>query len=223
MKKIAIIIAVTIVFASVFCVGAETVNYLKTYVSKSTIVFDYISKYFEQPIVVINNSTYVPLRESCDMLGIDLNWDSNKNTINLSYDTDKSGKFKNQEEVKKLFNMFFKIDFPESGKIIEYDFVYVNNPMFAIKVSIDEQDANVLKEYLQSENVGHSSDVQNDYEWYLKHFSETYNWWDLSEINANTYYGSVKRPRVFNIMQSTSELYLVEQADNQFVLYGLFW
>lgn len=39
---------------------------------------------FEQPIVTIEDRTYLPIREFCDAIGYDINWDSEKEEVLMS-------------------------------------------------------------------------------------------------------------------------------------------
>ena len=72
---IAAIILVTLVFAS-------NLEQLTAYVANFRIIVDGEERIFENPIVVIDNRTYIPLREVSEVLGMNVEWcDENQEII----------------------------------------------------------------------------------------------------------------------------------------------
>lgn len=83
MKKIAIIACVLAMFILVVANAAEIRQFIaNTAMYKITI--DGVEEEFEKPIVNINGSTYAPVRELCEKLGIYLSWDELEKTVMIN-------------------------------------------------------------------------------------------------------------------------------------------
>lgn len=71
---------------------AEKVNY--------TIKVDGLVKSFLNPIVTIDDRTYIPLRELSELLGYDVEWNEETQTIEIETDTQKEAETTNYDEQK---------------------------------------------------------------------------------------------------------------------------
>ena len=72
-----------VAFVSTVVVANEIITFVAEQVD-FTIKLNYREeKQFENPIVLINNRTYLPLRETADTLGIDVKWDGETQTIDI--------------------------------------------------------------------------------------------------------------------------------------------
>lgn len=80
MKKINYILTLLILVMSVFSL-TEASTSLSAEKSSFKIFINSIEQKFESPIAVINGSIYLPIREICDKLKIDLKWDNKSKSI----------------------------------------------------------------------------------------------------------------------------------------------
>ena len=87
MKKIITwgIIAVTVLATVAF---ASNVERLTAYVAQFSIIVDGEEQTLENPAVVINNRTYVPLREVSEVLGMNVEWNEENQTVIINSEQD---------------------------------------------------------------------------------------------------------------------------------------
>lgn len=85
MKKSVIILCAVAIIASVFASAKEIEQLIANIVSYK-IVVDGVEASFQKPVVSINGTTYVPIRELCENLGIDLNWNEEEKAVVINTD-----------------------------------------------------------------------------------------------------------------------------------------
>lgn len=76
-----IIILCLLLTTSVF---ANIIQYIQAEVVDYAIYVDNEEKKFEDPVVTINDRTYIPLRKIAETLGCDVNWDENNQKIEIT-------------------------------------------------------------------------------------------------------------------------------------------
>jgi len=81
MKKRLVIGSIAIITVLVTAVFASYVVQLTAYVAQFRILVDGEERSFENPIVMINDRTYVPLREVSEVLGMNVEWDEENQKI----------------------------------------------------------------------------------------------------------------------------------------------
>jgi len=85
MKKISAFIAILLLFGCVTAFAGYTIGErLTANVVDFSITLDGEDVEFDLPIVAIENRTYLPLRELCDMLGVEINWIEDERRIEMS-------------------------------------------------------------------------------------------------------------------------------------------
>jgi len=81
-KKICTIILLTAIFFTTVAF-ADNINQLIANVVQFKVVVNGDEKQFVQPIVTIDDRTYIPLRELSETLGMEVNWDAESQTITI--------------------------------------------------------------------------------------------------------------------------------------------
>lgn len=104
------------------------------------------------PVVIINDYTYIPLREVAKKLNIKVNWNKDENKIILSKDT-------YSFDIYKIFENLFKFKLPDETKILNYDYEIIggkqcNNDVqcLSLKISINENDIEFIKNSIKNNN-----------------------------------------------------------------------
>lgn len=204
------------------------------YVSESKILYG--SKYaelaleikYDMPIYVIDGSTYVPLRESAEILELNVDWNAETKTISLlpsEYD-DASV----MEKASKLLG----IELPEPP-----DFPYFDAwgdlalDGFLIKYGIEKDDYLALCEaldkqekFIKFDKKLYSEDEQYKTWWYdscdswLEYRYDTYRWWNIKScLDSEVSYISFIRSTKNGVTSNYYAFVNVTIEDGEYMLY----
>lgn len=82
---------IILVIFSVYIIGAfaENTDLFQAYRSNATIFVDGVETDFDMPVVLIDDRTYIPLRETSEKLGIGVEWIEGENKILLNKNDEK--------------------------------------------------------------------------------------------------------------------------------------
>jgi len=81
MKKTFLVLIMVVVFTISSMVFAGDLLQLTAYVAPFRVIVNNVEKEFENPIVTVNDRTYVPLREVGEALGMNVEWDGENQKI----------------------------------------------------------------------------------------------------------------------------------------------
>ena len=122
MKKSTVIILLSLVvvlFLTCVTVFAQTAKQLSAAQTSIKVYKDDVRLSFDSPIVLIDGKTYVPLRDLCESLGMNVEWNGDEQKVNLVNN--------NQEKNDKIISIFihplvvdifaYKIDLFANGRI----------------------------------------------------------------------------------------------------------
>ena len=171
-----IIVSVVVIMAMVFLLVAFATTTMRydAYESNAKIFFNEQEVEFDAPIVIMNDRTYIPLRETAEKANVLVEWNGTDNAVML---TDIS----QPVSLYKIFELLFNFALPDSAEILHYDyFAQYAEKHFRGKISFDRQDL----EYIKS-NISRLITVE-DLDWF-DYYSRKYDWWDVEDIGEMIY------------------------------------
>lgn len=145
---------------------------------------------YELAPVIIDGHTYVPLRESADKSGLDVDWDSETNTVLLTseeyeWDCENNSIIFSENAVSgySQFDYLFGLELPDSAEFEGFDFRYEYfEPHLKAKIIMTASDAEAFKKEVESKYRKNEDDETEIYNVVLANYSKWYDWWDLSEL-----------------------------------------
>lgn len=192
MKKNFFIFAVAI-FLIVTTLSPLANGILKEYVayeSYSKIFYGHKELEFDSPIVVINDQTYVPLKEIVGKANFDVKWDPETKEIDL---------FKKRFNVKEIFSYFMGFDLPENSTVTNYQYsTQHDEPRLNAKIAFNEEDLDYITNQMSnisfSEKYLDESKYDPVYVTLSNKLCNEYVWWDITSISdAEFFYCGFKK------------------------------
>ena len=146
----------------------------------------------EKPIVVINNSSYLPVRELSEKLGFDVTWHEKFYWYNKVIDirTNPMG------EIHEMVRDRIEIDLPDDTRIFNYEY-HGEEDYFLAKISVSHKDIEQMIEQLEK-RYGKGSEagqegLSKSKEDILADIRPTitreHRWWDLDKAQVEYAYG----------------------------------
>lgn len=170
------------------------------------------------PIVQIDGNTYVPLRETAEQLGVNVDWDGEKERIRLT---------KNIQDIdaKEAFYNLFGFTLPETAEVLNYEYYNVeidkgeSEEHFAAKISFQEQDL----EYIKNQFGGWNEDFDAGnlvgvHVGFVKIYNKEYDWWDLADTNEVLYTYWIFQQGTY-VKTITPRAFITKPLDDQYYLY----
>ncbi len=179
-KNIRTLIITTILMViSAIIVSGET-GY-EVYKSNVKILFDEKEMNFDEPVVTINDKTYVPLREMVEQTNMQLEWDENEQKIMLS-------EMSNKNEAKQIFFELFGKELPTTSKIVDYDYhIESDEKYFVSKIYFEKKDLEHVENCCSEFSIS-SSSLEKIRKGIIpfNYYANKYKWWDLVELTDET-------------------------------------
>lgn len=185
MKKSIISIVLVVAVLTTCVVFADDIMHFDAYRSDVKIFCNNRYLSFSLPVVTINGSTYVPLREAAENGNMDVEWngEEQKITITNNAQTDRAEEIQTDNAEEVFFNLF-KFEMPFQSEILNYDYYVDQNQEqhFAAKIAFKKK----YLSYVTGQFKGWI-DVDTDR---LSVYNREYAWWDLLNIEeaVETYY-----------------------------------
>lgn len=176
MKKIISITAIIIVALSLINLVLAT-DELTAKLAPYKILVNKQEKSFNNPIVTINDVTYLPLREFVESLKMDVNWSEENQAITID-------KKESKPEISTLTRIGSKMNIalPQNSKIIHYD--EHGEYYFYTKVMINKDDLNFINSQLDAYFIKPFDKLPN----YVPNFINVCTWWDLEQKDVDLSY-----------------------------------
>ena len=173
--------------------------------SEVDIFFDDNKLQFNLPILNINNSIYVPLREVAEKFGITLNWNDDEHRIMLRNNSA-------NVDIYAIFERLFGFRLSDKAEILHYDYTFTDgDDCFVGKISITQEDVDVIKKL-----------TSNMYEIKECQFNglSRYYWWDLEKFEPVLSYETTKH-RKTPLKSMIMVDFFVTQQDGDYYLYAV--
>ncbi len=216
LKKFMLIVTVITIISTLVIYAKDNIKY-EVYDSNIRIFFGDKKIKFDLPVVVIDNYTYIPLRETAEKFNIDIKWDKNESKIILD-------DYMYGFDIYKIFENLFKFKLPSEAKILNYDYEIVggkqcNNDIqcLSLKISINENDIEFIKNSIKSNNEWR---VINEWET-LSYMKKTFSWWNLTDITETILsYGYFSN----NSEKLTADtcFFINKESDSKYYLYAVY-
>ena len=182
---------------------------------------------YELSPVIINGRTYVPLRESAEMVGMGVEWNENNNTVSVTTE-DFTADYKNgiisfSDEAVSGYSQFEyllkDIPLPDSAEIVDFEFLYDNfEPCLYAKNTMPEEDAAKIKELFADASEEKDDTDKQMYNRILGNLNTWFDWWDLKELPDNAEVFEWFERGLF-VMTKNPMLIFVPGADNMCTMY----
>lgn len=201
------------VFMSILMLNLFTTSVLGANIDKESIkesevdiFFDDNKLQFDLPILNINNSIYVPLREVAEKFGITLNWNDDEHRIMLRNNSA-------NVDIYAIFERLFGFRLSDKAEILHYDYTFTDgDDCFVGKISITQEDVDVIKKL-----------TSNMYEIKECQFNglSRYYWWDLEKFEPVLSYETMKH-RKTPLKSMIMVDFFVTQQDGDYYLYAVY-
>lgn len=159
---------------------------------------------FELPVVAIDGSIYVPLREAAKKANLDIKWNGDEQKVVLKENSQNINVFSS-------IGLFEEKALPETAKIINFDYFTEGEENYVkAKISFKKEDLQVIKSCFD--------DWMKDDGRFLHQYNKECSWWQLTDINEALYaYSTFKR----GVKVKTIEMYayIVENGNDEYILY----
>lgn len=201
------------VFMSILMLNLFTTSVLGANIDKENIkesevdiFFDDNKFQFDLPILNINNSIYVPLREVVEKFGITLNWNDDEHRIMLRNNSA-------NVDIYAIFERLFGFRLSGKAEILHYDYTFTDgDDCFVGKISITQEDVDVIKKL--------ASDMYEIKECQFNGLSRYY-WWDLENFEPVLSYETMKH-RKTPLKSMIMVDFFVTQQDGDYYLYAVY-
>lgn len=219
-KRYIALVSVAVILTSVITVFAIDNGLLSAFVAETKLLYEGKEVELKNKAVMIDDVTYVPLREFCEKTGRDVLWDGKEGKINISE--------ANKPEVRENFKRVYGIELPDCAVIVNSSYGrfmddYLDNGEMinvdlAAKVVFPESALDEILALLDAdEEIQPNRNLEDPNWWYTpeKQFDESlpegavrddplpflkwdYNWFDLSYADAEyLYYGELTSGHLF--------------------------
>lgn len=213
MKKKYIIILLCIVLCVSIIASAQSNTMIEAMLYDVDIFFDGKKIEFQSPVVMIDNQTYIPLREAAEKLNIKVEWDGAARRIIL---------MDNLVELNNIFVKLFGFDLPKSAEIKNFDcYNEFEDQILVAKIIFDKDDLSYIQGGLGKKltmSVDSGSKITDETS-FLSYYSNKYPWWDLTESYKirYCYHGVESSMSFWSLIHIWG--FITEDSDNQFCLY----
>ncbi len=213
-KKFIPISIIIIIMSSLIIYGKNSMKY-EVHNSITKIFFNDKEIKFNLPVVVINDYTYIPLREAAEIFNIKVNWSKDENKIMLS-------KNMSNFDIYKIFENLFKFKLSDEAEILYYNYSINKEQRLAAKISITKSDVEFIKNFVETNEKWEVFEKWGP-PFLLLHMNKKFSWWDLIDTKETIFsYGNFSKGHktiksVINIC-----LFITEESDNQYYLYALY-
>ena len=169
-KLVAISIAITAVMSFLIASATNNMRY-DAYENDVKIFFNEQEVKFDLPVVIIDNRTYIPLRETAEKANVRVEWSGKDNAIMLTEGPQ-------DVEAQKIFENLFGFELPDTAEILNYNYYMSHKEhCFNGKISFKEEDTNYFNNIFSKwTDIGTGIN-------FLSTYSSSYSWWNLSDIN----------------------------------------
>lgn len=205
-----IVLLLTLIPTNIVYANNSSIKY-EAYGTNTPIFFEGNIINLRFPIVTINGRTYIPLREVAESRGLEVQWNEEQQSINLT---------KNKAEVEGhvIFEQLFELLIPDSAVCTNYNCATENEEVyFNIKFSLNEIEfqnikAQVEERYLKDETMN---------EFVLKE-DVLFEWWDLREHADKATLYSRFTAGVYKKTVSSSIILVENQEQDEYYLYAIY-
>lgn len=126
----------------------------------------------DDPVLLVNGKTYVPLRDWSEQIGMDVHWDGEARKIQMT----ESGFW-----FEDIFFDALGFDLPLEAEVVEYAYGrYGRDISLNAKIFFKESDLAYMKKQLGGIGRFLSEDEMENEEIALINMSKKYDWWDIS-------------------------------------------
>ena len=219
MRKWALLITVVVAVAG--CAVAAT---LAAQTTDFTLMINGQAVETEKPIVVIDNSSYLPVRELSEKLGFDVTWHEK-----FAYRTNKVIDIRTNPmgEMREMVRDRVKLDLPEDTQTLcyQYDGEWQH---FAAKISVPHEAVEQMKAQMDKESEDETTGmIMSEKEEVLRSLqpfvTEAYNWWDLDKEQVEYAYRKLETGRVLPNEWQVKSIYIyvliLKEVDGRHLVY----
>lgn len=183
--------------------------------SESTIYYNGELQEYNLPVITIDGHTYVPLRETAENLGLDIDWSEESNKIEVT-------------SPEKIFEKLTGFVFPETASILNYDYrkadaEKMQDPQFCAKIRISASELAPILNNLQEFWIKENDDINpNDFNQFyvpnMQYENEQYSWWDLESAKDALY---VYERAIAGMYVKTTYVWFIitEETTDSYIIY----
>ena len=212
---------ITVVVAIAGCAVAAT---LSAQTTDFTLMINGKVVETEKPIVAIDNSSYLPVRELSEKLGFDVTWHERFFYFNvIDIRTSPMG------EIYEIVRDRIEMDLPDDTKVLNYKYIAKEDYVLA-KISVSHKDIERMIEQLEKrygkdseagrEGLNKSKeDVLADFPPYMTNVSP---WWDLDKAQVEYAYGETAVGRYLPMGQIRTKFVsvcILKEVDGRHLVY----
>lgn len=206
-KRIAILFIVLTAMLPVIIFANENVNV--KYDSGVTVYLNSNNILFDLPIVLINENTYVSLREAAEEIDLNVKWNENDREVILienEYNFD----------IYKMFENLFGFRLSDEAEILNYKYNTEKEHYLIAKVIISEEDVETIKN-LNWHMI--DEDYVSSYYTIFSYYAEEFKWWDLLSIKDTEFSYEKFKSGVYK-KTVTANLFITKGEDGKYYLYA---